>query len=287
MRVLDYRFLLRSGENRLAGQVRCCHENSQPRYERLTVDLPVLRQRAFTLIEVMIAITLFSVVLFAIYSSWMAILRGSKAGLNAAAEAQRTRVALRALDESLSSAQLFMGNLRHYVFLADTSGDFAAISFVARLPFSFPGSGLFGGQTVRRVTFSVEPGTNNQHQLVLKQTPLLEPKEAAPKPYTIVLAPAITRFQLEFLETNRFEWVPEWPFTNQLPRMVRVVLGFGHKSRTSSQPEDISVQNILLSSGAIPRDVEIPIGRRGAIPAPGGPRPPVSPGQSPGAPQPR
>lgn len=238
--------------------------------------------RGFTLIEVMVAIALFGLILIAIYSSWMAILRGSKVGLNAAAEAQRTRVALRAFEESLSSAQLFSGNIRHYWFLADTSEDFAKLSFVARLPFSFPGSGLFGAQTVRRVTFEVEPGPKQQQQLVLKQTPLLEPPEAAAKPYSIVLAPDIKRFQIEFLETNRFEWIPEWRFTNQLPRMVRVTLAFGQKGKTSLKPEDIIVQNILLSSLAIPREIEMPIGRRGVLPAPVGPRPqPNQPGQRP------
>jgi prepilin-type N-terminal cleavage/methylation domain-containing protein len=241
---------------------------------RLSRAFGISGQVAFTLIEVMIAVTLFSVVLFAIYSSWLAILRGSKAGLTAAAEAQQTRVALRALEESLSSAQLFMGNLKHYAFFADTSEDFASLSFVARLPYSFPGSGLFAGQTVRRVEFAVEPGTNNQKQLVLKQRPLLEPVDVAPKPYTIVLAPGINRFEIEFLETNKFEWLPEWPFTNQLPKMVRVTMGFGQRSKTSTRPEDLTVRNILLSSVAIPRDMVVPIGRRGVLPAPVGQRPP-------------
>src|SRR5688500_17987105 len=106
-------------------------------------------QRAFTLIEVMIAMTLFGVVMIAIYSSWAAILRGTKVGLNAAAEAQRSRVAVRALREALTSGQLYMENMRYYWFMADTSGDYAALSLVSRLPASFPGSGLFGNQIVR------------------------------------------------------------------------------------------------------------------------------------------
>ena len=36
--------------------------------------------------------------------------------------------------------------MRYYWFLADTSGEFAALSLVARLPASFPGSGLFGNR---------------------------------------------------------------------------------------------------------------------------------------------
>src|SRR5205823_12141066 len=80
-------------------------------------------QQGFTLLEVMVAITIFAMVLVAIYASWSAILRGSKAGLKAAAEAQRTRVALRAFEESLGATELFLENIRYYSFMADTSGD--------------------------------------------------------------------------------------------------------------------------------------------------------------------
>src|SRR5512147_553777 len=62
---------------------------------------------AFTLIEIMIAIGIFSLVLAAIYSSWTAILRASKTGLEVAAAVQRSRIAVRMLEDSLGSAQSF------------------------------------------------------------------------------------------------------------------------------------------------------------------------------------
>lgn len=226
--------------------------------------------RGFTLLELMIAIAIFAGVILAIYSSWTAVLRSSKVGLQAAAEAQRTRLALRALQEALGSAQLFAGNIHHYSFFSDTSGDFAALSLVSRLPESFPGSGLFGDQTVRRVTFSVEPGVESQNQLVLRQSPLLEPLDRSAQPYKIVLAPHVKLFQVEFLDTNTFEWLPEWGYTNQLPRMVKVSVSFG-SGPERVRPEDISVQTIALSSVAIPRELQVPIlGRAGGIMPPAG-----------------
>ena len=197
-------------------------------------------------------------------------MRSSKVGLTAAAEAQRTRLALRAIEEALTSAQLFVSNIRYYSFFADTSGDFAALSFVARLPASFPGSGMFGDQTVRRVTFSVEPGANGRNQLLLRQTPLLEAAEANVKPYTIVLAPTVNLFSLEFLDTNRFEWVTEWPYTNRMPKMARVAVSFGEKRAGPSRPEDTAIQTVLLSSVAIPREVQMPQARFGGAPVPPG-----------------
>jgi prepilin-type N-terminal cleavage/methylation domain-containing protein len=243
---------------------------------------------AFTLIEVLLAIAIFSMVLAAIYSSWTSILRSAKVGLDAAAYAQRTRVALRSIEEALSSAQLFTGNMQYYWFKADTSGDFASLSFVARLPASFPGSGLFGNQVLRRVTFTNEPGVNGRTQLVLKQTPLLEAPEAGAKPYAIVLAPSVSLFALEFLDTNRWEWIPEWPYTNRLPKMVRVAVSFGENHRGPSSPEETSIQTVLLSSVAIPRELQVSPGRVGAMAVPpvGSRRVPTSPTPvpAPGAP---
>jgi prepilin-type N-terminal cleavage/methylation domain-containing protein len=218
--------------------------------------------RAFTLIEVMIAMTIFGLVMVAIYSSWAAILRGSKVGLNAAAEAQRTRIATRAIREALTSAQLYVENIRYYSFMADTSADFAALSLVSRLPDSFPGSGMFGNQVVRRVSFTVESGPSGQRQLVLRQVPLLEPPETAQTPYTIILAPNVHQFSMEFWNTNTLEWDPEWPFTNQLPKLVRFALSVGSPNHRPD-PGDVAVQTALVSSMAIPRVLQIPPIRRG------------------------
>ncbi len=235
----------------------------------LTKPRPV---EAFTLIEVMVAMAIFTMVMIAIYSSWTAILRGSKVGLTAAAEAQRTRVAVRAVRDALTSGQLYMENLRYYWFMADTSADFAALSLVSRLPASFPGSGLFGNQIVRRVSFTVEPGPNGQKQLILRQTPLLEPPDTAQTPYTTVLAPNVNLFSLEFWNTNTLEWDPEWPWTNQLPKLVRVAVSVGPPQHRAT-PADTAVETALVSSVAIPRALQVPAVRRGIGAVPGG-RPP-------------
>jgi hypothetical protein len=112
-------------------------------------------------------------VVMAIYSTWVAILRATKTGQAAAAAVQRQRITMRALEDSLMAVRLFNANSRYYALIAENSGDFATLSFVARLPDSFPRAGRYGGLVVRRVTFSVEAGTDSQNQLVLRQEPLL------------------------------------------------------------------------------------------------------------------
>ena len=203
---------------------------------------------AFTLIEVLLAIGIFSMVMIAIYSSWSAILRGSRSGLAAAAEVQRARITIRALEESLGSCLLYADNIKYYAFFADTSGENTYLSFVARLPNSFPGSGMFPGQDLRRVTFEVDP----EGTLLLRQSPVLEATELIGEPYTIKLAPHVSAFAMEFFDARTSQWIPEWMYTNQLPRMIRLALGFG-KDATSGSPQRLTMRTIPLNSIAITR----------------------------------
>ena len=98
---------------------------------------------------------------------------------------------------------------------------------------------------------------------------MLEPPDTARTPYTTVLAPNINLFSLEFYNTNTLEWDPEWPFTNQLPKLVRIGLSVGPPNRRAT-PADTAVQTALVSSTAIPRIFQAPVVRRGAIPPPAG-----------------
>lgn len=204
---------------------------------------------AFTLIEVLLAIGIFSMVMVAIYSSWSAVLRGSRIGLKAAAEVQRTRITIGALEDAVSGAVMYADNAQYYAFFADTSGDYAYVSFVSRLPHSFPGSGLFPGQPVRRVTFMVD----QDKSLKLMQTPILEAADMVPQPYIINLAPKVGLFAMEFFDPRQREWVPEWIYTNQLPQMVRVGIGFSDKQEYSGPTTEMTVRTIPLAAMSISR----------------------------------
>ena len=62
-------------------------------------------RRAFTLVEILLSIGILGMIMVAIYASWNAILRGSKAGLEAAADAQRGRIAIsRAIMSTISAS---------------------------------------------------------------------------------------------------------------------------------------------------------------------------------------
>jgi len=128
---------------------------------------------AFTIIEVMLAIMIFAMVLTAIYSTWIGILRGTKSGEKVAAEVQRSRIAIRTLEDAFLSTVMYTENSKYYYFIADSSGDMGCVSMVARLPASFPGVGRYGDQIVRRVSFSTQAGKDGGHELVMTQVPML------------------------------------------------------------------------------------------------------------------
>jgi len=243
------------------------------------------RSRAFTLLEVMIAIMIFAMVLTAIYATWMGILRGTKAGVAAAAEVQRSRIAIRALEDAFLSAVMFTENSKHYYFVAESSGDMAGISMVSRLPASFPGVGPYGDQIVRRVTFSTRPGKDGGQELWMSQFPMLLNTNGTTTPYSLPLARDVSLFNLDFWDMRKSEWLSEWINTNQLPRLVRITLGLG---KVHGKPQDVVTRVVALPSFSVSGvqggpGAGMPGGPPGQFPPPaGGPPGGLPPGVPPG-----
>ena len=247
--------------------------------------LPALRRAsashaAFTLVEMMVAIGIFSLILLAIFTSWTAILRASKTGLEAAASAQRARITIRVLEESLGSAQSFAANLPYYSFDAVNGSD-ASLSFVARLAKSFPRSGKFGDMDLRRVTFSVEAAPDGGRQLVLRQNPIVMDLDQDEKEHPLVLAKNVKGLEMMFWATDKNppDWVDEWleQKTNQLPALVMVTLELADNPHSSKVTEEIT-RIISLPSVTVQPVWQVPrnVGAPGQVPPTG-----IQPGPAP------
>jgi type II secretion system protein J len=234
----------------------------------------MMREKAFTLLEIMVALALFGMIVTAIYSSWMAIMRGSKAGMRAAAAAQRARVTMHTIEESLVSVRSFAADIQYYGFMAENGSD-ASLSFVSRLSQEFPRSGKFEGSPVRRVTFSLEKGPDLGQQLVLRQQPLLMDLSTEAdwakdeKEHPVVLAKDVKEFKIQFWDGRSPDWLDEWDQTNQLPKMVKITLQFGPNDY-SARVRDEVVRIISLPSITVQPAWQSLI-RGGAPPAIGAP----------------
>jgi prepilin-type N-terminal cleavage/methylation domain-containing protein len=240
----------------------------------------------FTIIEVMIAIGIFSMILISIYSVWVGILKASKAARGAADNAQRARIAIRALEDALTTAQMFTANMppqnqnAYYSFLADMSGDYGSLSFVAHLPATFPGVGRYGDHLVRRVKFTIEPDKDGGLDLVMRQAPMMHYNtDQDPETYSLVLAKDVQMFGFEFWgqtdpirKPTEFAWIDHWESTNSCPQFVRIWLGLG-KAGQNGKSQDFVAKIVALPTTAVQPDWQMPMG--------GGPRIPGRPGQPP------
>jgi hypothetical protein len=229
----------------------------------------------------MIAITILSLILIAIYSTWTAILRSAKAARDVAAAVQRSRITVRILEDSLSSARSFVANQAYYGFLAENGQD-AVLSFVARLAPSFPRSGKFGDFSVRRLTFSLEDGRDGTRQLVLRQVPLMMEPDIDEKEHPIILARNVREFTMQFWDTRANDWTDDWKQTNQIPKLVLVSLKTAPNPSAPGADEEIS-RIINIPAMAVQPVWQSPrvLGQPGS-PPPGGQPGIVPPGGQPG-----
>ena len=210
----------------------------------------------FTLIEVMIAMTIFSLVVAAIYSSWDLIWRATRVSRAAAAQVQRQRVAIHTLEDSLTCIQSFQASMQYYSFIV--SEDPPELDFTARLPDDFPRNGKFGDLNVRQLQFTVEAGDNSEKDLVLRQKPILLDMDQDEKNNPLILARNVQTFKVECWDTNQAEWTTEWDDTNSIPPLIRVklVLGGNNQDFGGGGPTLSVTRVIAVPSQSMPSAVQ-------------------------------
>ena len=229
--------------------------------------------RAFTLIEIMVAIAIFMLVMAAIYSTWALVMRATEVGQQAAAQAQRQRIALRTIENSLMCIQSFQASQKYYSFIV-VSGDDPVLSFASRLPEGFPRNHKFGDFNLRRLTYSLEPATGGSKNLVLRQNPILMDMDQDEQTYPLVLARNIKQFLVECWDTNQLDWVTDWDNTNSIPPMLRVSLVYGGTlADGTAVPETSVVRAFSMPSAEMPSVVQNGLpggGQPGGFGTPGG-----------------
>ena len=238
-------------------------------------------RRGFTLIEIMIAIVVFSLVIGAIYASWMMLLRSAQVAKDVAAQAQRQRITLRTIEDSLMCIQSFQASQKYYSFIVE-NGNSPVLEFSSRLPDIFPRNGKFGDLNLRRLTFTLQASKDGTLDLVLRQRPILMDMDEDEQKFPLVLARNVKSFAVECWDTNQLDWVTEWTTTNSIPPMVRVGLVLGANTDMGNGAPSYSVVRALaMPSSMMPAVVQMGWGGPGGPGAPpgglpGGGRPPIN-----------
>jgi prepilin-type N-terminal cleavage/methylation domain-containing protein len=228
---------------------------------------PVTRHfSAFTLIEIMVAMAIFAMVVTAIYSAWMLILRATQVGQDAAAQAQRQRITLRTIEDSITCIQSFQASMKYYSFVVE-NGDQPLFSYTSRVPDVFPRNGKFGDYNLRRLAFSIEPGANGEKDLVLRQNPVLMDMDPDEQTHPLVLARNVQKFVIECWDTNQMDWVQEWLTTNSIPPMIRINLTLGGNTESGNSAPQLSISRVVsIPSGTMPAVVQTGTGGPGGVP---------------------
>jgi prepilin-type N-terminal cleavage/methylation domain-containing protein len=219
-------------------------------------------QFGFTLIEIMVAIAIFSMVLAAIFSTWGAIMRATQVAQDVAAQAQRQRITLRTIEDSLMAVQSFQASPQYYSFIV--AGDEAPVlSFTARVPEIFPRNGKFVNPNtgrdfnLRRLTYTLEAGAGGQNNLVLRQNPVLMDLDQDEQQFPLVLARNVRTFTVECWDTNKLEWATEWLDTNSIPTLLRVKLVLGGNTTAGAAVPDFAIARVFsLPSQTMPAAVQ-------------------------------
>ena len=223
------------------------------------------RRRGFTLVEILLALGIFAMLIAALYSTWVLVMRATIVGKTTAARLQRERVAMTSLENSLTCIQSHQASMDYYLFDVQ-NGDSPILSFTAYLPDSFPRTGEFVGMTpagvpmdyhLRRLTFQLEGGDNTGKNLVLRQNPVLMDLTTEEQNTPLVLARNVSDFIIECWDTNAMQWATEWDATNVIPPLMRITLAFGDKNSGNAH---IITREISFPAGTMPAQVQVPNG---------------------------
>ena len=210
----------------------------------------------------MLALGIFTLLIAALYSTWILVIRATIVGKRVSAQRQRERVTMHTIEDSLTCIQSHQASIYYYLFNVQ-NGDQPLLSFAAYLPDSFPRTGEFVGNTpdgvpmdyhLRGLIFSLQSQQDGEKDLVLRQSPILMPMSQSEITTPLVLARNVSDFLIECWDTNTAEWDTGWDATNQIPPLVRVTLGF----ESPGSPKQVITREISFPSGTMPSAVQSP-----------------------------
>ena len=201
----------------------------------------------FTLVEVVLAITILSLVIVGVYGVWSASLKAWRRGGDATEVFQRQRVVMETLGQLAQSAVYFASSPDLYAIIGVKHpglGD--SVSFVtASDAFLPPSEATDVG--MRRVTISMEQDEYRRTYLAIVNQPALGVTDDSKQEVQAhVVSMDVSGFFVRYLDPRDGAWYDKWQEANLIPSAMEFTVVFG-------QPGD------QIPSVTVTRAVDLPI----------------------------
>jgi prepilin-type N-terminal cleavage/methylation domain-containing protein len=187
------------------------------------------RRRGFTLVEVMLAVTILGLIITAVYSTWSAALMAWRRGGDASEVFQRQRIVMDTLTELAQSVVFYPSQPDLYAVTAKSRPNWGdTVSFVTASDVLLPPSEAIDAG-MRRVTISMEQDEYGRKYLAIVNAPAVSVDQtnitAALQAH--VLSMDVSGFYVRFLDPRSNTWVDSWDETNLIPLALEFTLVFG------------------------------------------------------------
>ena len=234
----------------------------------------------FTLPEVLTAVVIVGLVLVTLYSCWAAVLGASQSSAIAVQDAQRERMAIRAISDALAGVSWYENRKEEPLRLDDLLG-FSHLKLISRVPSGFWGERELANYPLRRIEFLTEDKPRAEdmkpakkgRQLVMIQQALLAPTNSA-KVHRTVLLPHVETFNIEVLPWPPFNsqsWQSSWPLTDdQIEDLVEKWKALKARPDANASTNDTDkltdAANTLFETRGLPLQAKVTFGAVEAFP---------------------
>lgn len=215
-------------------------------------------QAGFTLMEVLLAVAILSIVIAGVYGTFNTALNAWKRGTDATEVFQRQRIVMEALGELAQSTLFFAASPQLYAVIATKNpglGD--SVSFVTASDAFLPPSEA-SAVGMRRVTISLEQDDYRRTYLAIVNQPALRPEnQSAESLQAHVISTDVSGFYVRYRDGRNGIWGDTWDETSTPPSAMEFTVVFGKQGDrlppvVVTRAVDIPVAAFLVQGGVIP-----------------------------------
>jgi hypothetical protein len=212
---------------------------------------------AFTVLEVMLAVTILALVVTTVYTTWNAALTAWRRGTESSDTFQRQRVVMEALSELARSAVFFSAHADLYEVVGTHEGTGRdSVSFVTASDLLLPPSDMVLAG-MRRVTIAMQQDRYGRNYLGIANAPALEATgDQAEKPTFYALSTDVSGFVVRYRDPRDNSWHDDWQDT-AVPAAIEFTVVFRDKRPGATpvivtQAVDFPAARFALESSGIP-----------------------------------